>query len=167
MHTRNKLHNIILYEFCWIEWQVNEETSEVRLNAADLEVSKVQWESAGNKQEAKSFSLDEKTETLRLSFEPSLKPSHGTLRIEFTGTLNDKMKGFYRSKFRGADGEDRYNAVTQFEATDARRCFPSWDEPAIKVKNYLILVVLSWMFIVYILIIIPNLFINYTHIYNI
>ena len=42
--------------------------------------------------------------------------------------------GFYRSAYPAPDGsgETRHMAVTQFEPTDARRCFPCWDEPAIK-----------------------------------
>lgn len=39
----------------------------------------------------------------------------GTLKIDFVGELNDKMKGFYRSKYTTAAGEVRYAAVTQFE----------------------------------------------------
>ena len=43
------------------------------------------------------------------------------------------MKGFYRAKYPGSAGApDTYAAVTQFEASDARRMFPCWDEPAIK-----------------------------------
>jgi len=34
--------------------------------------------------------------------------------MSFVGELNDKMKGFYRSKYT-ASGEERYGAVTQFE----------------------------------------------------
>lgn len=48
------------------------------------------------------------------------------LDLKFTGELNDKMKGFYRSKYFTSSGEERFAGVTQFEATDARRCFPCW-----------------------------------------
>lgn len=42
------------------------------------------------------------------------------------------MKGFYRSKYTSPSGDEKYAAVTQFEPTDARQCFPCWDEPALK-----------------------------------
>lgn len=44
-------------------------------------------------------------------------PGSGTLKIDFVGELNDKMKGFYRSKYTTAAGEIRYAAVTQFEVS--------------------------------------------------
>ncbi len=54
------------------------------------------------------------------------------LKLTFSGTLNDKLRGFYRSKYKNREGEWRWLAATQFEATDARRAFPCWDEPAFK-----------------------------------
>ena len=43
------------------------------------------------------------------------QPGKGVLRLKFTGQLNDKMKGFYRSKYTTPDGQERFAAVTQFE----------------------------------------------------
>lgn len=48
--------------------------------------------------------------------------------MSFIGVLNDKMCGFYNSTYT-EDGEKKQMATTQFEATDARRAFPCWDEP--------------------------------------
>lgn len=47
----------------------------------------------------------------------SASPGSGTLKIDFVGELNDKMKGFYRSKYSTPAGEPRYAAVTQFEVS--------------------------------------------------
>ncbi|KAM3257102.1 hypothetical protein ACQJBY_049440 [Aegilops geniculata] len=62
--------------------------------------------------------------------------------MDFTGILNDQMRGFYRSKYQ-YKGKERNMAVTQFESVDARRCFPCWDEPAFKAKFKLTLEVPS------------------------
>jgi puromycin-sensitive aminopeptidase len=49
--------------------------------------------------------------------------------VEYRGVLNDKLRGFYRSTFTDDAGTEHVIATTQFEATDARRAFPCWDEP--------------------------------------
>ncbi|KAM7510801.1 hypothetical protein LguiB_009676 [Lonicera macranthoides] len=71
-------------------------------------------------------------EILVLEFVESLPIGVGVLWIAFDGTLNDKMKGFYISTYEH-HGEKKNMAVTQFASTDARRCFPCWDEPVFKV----------------------------------
>ena len=63
------------------------------------------------------ISLDEGAETLTLTFPDPLPVGDGSLHIVYKGILNDKMKGFYRSKYTTPSGEERYAAVTQFEVS--------------------------------------------------
>ena len=79
-----------------------------------------------------SYNAD--TQTTKVSFDTALKAgSKARLVQTFRGTLNDKMAGFYRSSYKDAkDGSTKYIATSQMEPTDARRAFPSFDEPALK-----------------------------------
>ncbi len=76
--------------------------------------------------------FDEDSETVTFAFDTELPRGTARLEIEFTGELNDKLRGFYRSHYTDVHGQERYLATTQFEATDARRAFPCWDEPSVK-----------------------------------
>ncbi|XP_037868658.1 aminopeptidase N [Bombyx mori] len=55
------------------------------------------------------------------------------LVISYSGVLNDDLHGFYRSSYEDG-GVRKWIAVTQFQAMDARRAFPCWDEPAMKAR---------------------------------
>ena len=77
-----------------------------------------------------SFFVDPRKEELRISL-PEKMAGHIALFIAYQGKINNKMAGFYRSKYRDG-GTDKYCAVTQFEESDARRAFPCFDHPAKK-----------------------------------
>jgi puromycin-sensitive aminopeptidase len=113
------------------------------LNALDLKIqsASVTINNNGKKIAAIDTILRPEHETATFVFPSELPAGEGVLQMEFTGELNDKMKGFYRSKYTTKSGEERYAGVTQFEATDARRCFPCWDEPALKATFDLVLTV--------------------------
>src|ERR1700730_3950794 len=63
-----------------------------------------------------------------LSVEKPLAAAPATINVTYTGILNDEMRGLYLGK----DYKGRKYAATQFEATDARRAFPSFDGPGDK-----------------------------------
>ena len=55
------------------------------------------------------------------------------IKIQYTAYLRDNLKGFYRSVYHDVEtNTTEYIAVTQFQAPDARRAFPCFDEPGIK-----------------------------------
>ncbi|XP_026812969.1 puromycin-sensitive aminopeptidase isoform X2 [Rhopalosiphum maidis] len=118
---------------------VLESTKEITLHALDLKIEEVELKDCDGFISKPSVTLSAEDETVTLRFDKELKIGEAYLKFIFIGELNDKMKGFYRSKYVSPSGEEKYSAVTQFEATDARRCFPCWDEPAIKAEFNIVL----------------------------
>jgi puromycin-sensitive aminopeptidase len=122
------------YGFATIDLSVMETTSEVVLNAAELEIGDVAFTPAGGAGDAIPAAVSYRAGEEQATFAPEalLEPGAWQVFMRFSGKLNDLLRGFYRSKFRTEDGEEAWIAVTQFEATDARRAFPCWDEPDLK-----------------------------------
>jgi puromycin-sensitive aminopeptidase len=111
---------------------VTESVSELLLNAVELAIDAASLENDRGQSIPATVSLDEAAERCRLALAAPAAPGRWRLRLTFRGALNDKLRGFYRSSYKDATGATRLLAATQFEATDARRAFPCWDEPAFK-----------------------------------
>jgi puromycin-sensitive aminopeptidase len=86
---------------------------------------------------------DAETERAYLELDASASPGEWSLHLHFRGVLNDKLVGFYRSTYEGPHDTTEVIATTHFEATDARRAFPCWDEPNLKAVFSVTLVVQS------------------------
>ena len=114
-----------------VEVTIHESVDHITLHALDLDISAAWLERAGSRIDA-TVALDPVTETARIDLASPAGAGEWTFRSTFTGELNDKLVGFYRSTFVDPHGETRTIACTQFESTHARRAFPCWDEPAFK-----------------------------------
>ena len=107
---------------------LTEPTDRITLNAAEITFQSV---SVGIDSEGKTLkaivTLDKDKEQATFTFPEKLPAGNASLAIAYTGILNNELRGFYLSKTA-----KRNYAVTQFEATDARRAFPCFDEPSFK-----------------------------------
>lgn len=110
---------------------VRESVSEILLNSLELNIHSVKLNNASRTVDA-AHSLIVEKERLKLTTAEALSPGKWTIDIKFDGELNDKLHGFYRSTYNDQQGKKHVLATTQFEATDARRAFPCWDEPDFK-----------------------------------
>ncbi|ODQ63581.1 aminopeptidase [Nadsonia fulvescens var. elongata DSM 6958] len=114
-----------------IELQVNEDSTTVAVNSLDIVIHESSIISDGKTQSC-SVSFNDDDQSAIFTFADSIAAgSTAVLSITFTGELNDKMAGFYRSSYE-EDGVTKYLATTQMEPTDCRRAFPCFDEPALK-----------------------------------
>jgi puromycin-sensitive aminopeptidase len=126
-----------------VDIEVSQATSQIVLNAAELEIQEAHVLRDGQRIPAQSIALDAEQETATLTFAAPLPTGTMQLFMRFTGILNDKLRGLYRSEYTLLDSTKRIMATTQFEAPDARRAFPCWDEPAQKATFEISLVIPS------------------------
>ena len=98
--------------------------SEIVMNAKQLEILDVKVNGLVTKWE-----LHDPTERIILSAAAS---GDTTISIRFNGTLNDRLRGFYRSTFTDSEGNQRVIATSQMQSTDCRAAFPCFDEPDFK-----------------------------------
>jgi puromycin-sensitive aminopeptidase len=114
-----------------IDATVRESTSVVSMNALDLEIHRASCTVDGREVDVR-VEIDEEHERLHIHLGEVISAGSLRIHLEFSGSLNDRLRGFYRSTFVDDSGAERVLATTQFEATDARRAFPCWDEPDFK-----------------------------------
>jgi puromycin-sensitive aminopeptidase len=104
-----------------------EAAPELVLNAIELSIDSCTLDG-----EPVAFELDASTERLVVGPVGGVDVGDHSLEIAFRGTLNDQLRGWYRSTYRDADGTEHVIATTQMQSTDCRRAFPCWDEPDFK-----------------------------------
>jgi len=109
-----------------IDIRVRKPTNSITLNSVDLKLSDVTISVAGHQQTA-TVQPDTKDEMVTLTVPTQLDAGAARIHMQFSGILNNQLRGFYASESQG-----KKYAVSQFEATDARRAFPCFDEPAMK-----------------------------------
>jgi len=109
-----------------IDVTLEKPSTSITLNAAQITFQSVTITADGSTQTA-NVTENKPDEQATLHVDKEIPAGAATIKIEYTGILNDQLRGFYLSK-----AAHRNYAVTQFEPTDARRAFPSFDEPAMK-----------------------------------
>jgi aminopeptidase N/puromycin-sensitive aminopeptidase len=118
-----------------IDLDVKQATKTITLNSAEIEFQTVTVK-AGGKEQTATVSTDKEKEQTTFTVPQEIPVGKASVSIHYTGILNDELRGFYLSKTA-----KRNYAVTQFESTDARRAYPSFDEPALKATYDVALVV--------------------------
>ena len=111
-----------------IDIQVQRPVDSITLNAAGLDLRSATLSGVGAARRSTGISADSGAQTATIAFGGRIAPGRYQLGIDYRGTIGRQAAGFFALDYDSAAGRKRA-LFTQFEASDARRFFPSWDEP--------------------------------------
>jgi len=108
---------------------------------ADLTFNRVALSPAtGAAMTATATQVNAEAQTATFTFAGMIAPGRYRLAIDYAGKINAQANGLFALDY--TDGATQKRALfTQFEAPDARRMFPSWDEPQFRTPYDLSVVV--------------------------
>lgn len=112
-----------------VDVDVKQATATVVLNAAELKIIRATFDG-----KPVPFALDKDAQTLTLTLPQAASVGRHKVGFAWTGTVNRSANGLFAIDYTNADGTPDRMLATQFEAPDARRFAPMWDEPAFKAK---------------------------------
>ena len=116
-----------------IDVEVIKATQTLVLNAADLRIASATLQPAGGgAAQTARITLDAKAQTATLAFPKAITTGSYRLTIAYSGKINTQANGLFALDYKNKEGKDARSLFTQFEAADARRFVPSWDEPDYK-----------------------------------
>lgn len=112
-----------------IDLHLAEPAEEIVLHSADLTIASATGLLTSGGELPAEVRLHPEAEVAVLRFGETIPPGEVALRLRFAGEIAARLRGLYRSTYNG----QRF-AATQFEAADARRAFPCFDEPIFKAR---------------------------------
>jgi aminopeptidase N len=118
-----------------IDLEVIKPTSTLTFNAADLTFSSAALRNdVGDAGVPGNVTIDAAAQTATVTFPSVIKPGNYRLLLGYSGKINTQANGLFALDYKNKEGKDARSLFTQFEAADARRFVPSWDEPDYKAK---------------------------------
>ncbi|HEX8786953.1 MAG TPA: M1 family metallopeptidase, partial [Telluria sp.] len=105
-----------------------EATATIQFNSLNEKLGKVLFD--GKPVKSVASSDDKQLTTITLN--APARPGRHKLSFDYTGQIETKPVGLFVQPYKTPDGVNGEMLSTQFEATDARRMFPCWDEPAFR-----------------------------------
>ena len=118
--------------------EVRQPTRRIVLHSLGLEISDAILTATKPIKLAPIFSAAD--ETVSFDLPEELPPGNYGLALRFAGRLTEQARGLYLARHQVA-GTPVQALATQMEATDCRRMFPCWDEPAFRAEFELTAVV--------------------------
>jgi len=123
-----------------VKLNVRSPVHQLVLNALELEITEASLD--GKALPKSAIKTDREKELLTLALPSELARGDHTLALSFSGKINQQGQGlFYMHYHEQGSGTKKIMLGTQFEATDARRFFPCWDEPVFRARFQLTAVV--------------------------